>query len=112
VEDALGALVEDYEGRDNWLLAGGGYLSLDTEGDGPDNDVVTGFSVESPPGDEAFWQGIISVLQKTTSMLYWSVAVIGQEATLAELPPNVAEGLGPPHLVSTPAEIFELLRNS
>lgn len=112
VEEALESLVQSYEGRDAWLFADGGYLSLDSDEDDPDSDTVTGFSVNRPPGDEAFWQGIISVLQKTTSMLYWSVAVIGQEATIAELPPNVAEGLGPPRLVSTPAEIFELLRNS
>jgi hypothetical protein len=107
LEEAFGSLVEGTEGDDFWLLPDGCTVDIDSDEDG-----VSGFSVNRPPGGPEFWQGMLSILQKTTSVLYWEVAVVGQTATITELPPGMIEAFGTPTLVRSPDEITEIIRNN
>jgi hypothetical protein len=95
------------EGR-HWDLDNCGYMSLDSDGE-----EITGFSVNRPPDNDIFWRGIITILQNTTSVLYWGTgAVVGQTATYAELPRDLIDGLGEPYLVKVPEDIFEVFRKT
>ncbi len=111
VEEAFGAFVERREDR-CWVLlypdGGAGDLYVD------ENPNISGFSVNRPPASPGFWEGILSVLQRTSSVLFWagSGCVVAFESIIADLPKDLIETVGAPTVVARPEQIVEVIKRS
>lgn len=68
VEDAFGPFATRTK-PERWDLSfpdgGGGVLRMD------DDQLITGFGVNRPPGSPLFWQAMLDVLKSAPTVLYW-----------------------------------------
>jgi hypothetical protein len=108
VEEAFGRFAERREPK-WWSLhyPDGGRSELDVA-DGP---MVSGLTVGRPPAHPAFWEGILSVLQRSSSVLFWPEggAVVADASVIPDLPADLIEVVGIPMVVTHPEEIVECI---
>ncbi|GKW26812.1 hypothetical protein PEC311524_44060 [Pectobacterium carotovorum subsp. carotovorum] len=74
--------------------------------------MLSGFSVNRPPGHDEFWQGLCDILKITSSALFWggegNCLAVGREETIKHLPTGMIESLGSPTIVSSYQDIFRM----
>lgn len=78
--------------------------------------MTSGFGINRPPAEDAFWRSVYTVLKTTHSVLYtcgYSL-IVGQRETIPHVIPSMVEALGKPRLVENYEQIPEYLcrRNS
>ena len=111
VEDAFGRFAERRE-RGHWILhypdGGRGDLSID------DTPMDKGLAVDRPPAHPDFWQGILDVLSRTTSVLFWpgSGFVVASETVVPDLPKEFIDTVGKPTVITRPEQIVEVIKRS
>jgi hypothetical protein len=105
-EGALGHLIVRREPECWFLKSGAVYID--------DEEVIDGFAVNRPPGDDAFWEGVLSILRQTPTVLYWPEggAVVADDSAIAHMPADMIEIVGMPTVVSTVAEILHCIETS
>ena len=107
VEDIFAPLISERD-RDNWKLSAGGVVRID------EAPKVSGFSVGRPPGADAFWDGLLAIMQRTPSVLFWPdegrTACVADAAVIPRLPPDMLEAVGEPFIVSNGREIIRAIR--
>jgi len=108
LEQAFGPIIADRSNPEQWVLEGGSVLYVD------DGDEVSGFLVNRPPGYDEFYEGIMEILQQTSSVFYWpgGGCVVANADVAKHMPEAFIEGLGEPTVVTDPSEIPELIENS
>ena len=74
--------------------------------DDPDCD---GFMVSRPPFSRVFYDAVLTLMRRTSSVVYWpgkGVCICAPDPeTVAELPPDMIEVLGQPKIVTSAADI-------
>jgi len=108
VEEAFGRFAQRRE-PGWWVLnypdGGRGDLSVEAE------PMVPGLAVNRPPAHPAFWEGILAVLQRSSSVLFWpgGGAVVADSSVIPELPPDLIEAVSIPTVVTRAEEIVECI---
>jgi len=111
VDDAFGRFAENRE-PGHWVLrypdGGRGDLSFD------DTPMIKGLAVNRPPAHPDFWKGILEVLSRTTSVLFWpgSGCVVASENVVRDLPEDLIDAVGAPTIVNQPAQIVDVIERS
>ncbi len=74
---------------------------------------IAGFMVSRPPGDDhPFWPALFDFMRQTGSVLYWpggDGTVVTDAAVIPNLPVDMIKALGEPIIVTSPAEITDLI---
>ena len=108
VSDAIGKFVSVRSPR-SWSLSfpDGGAAEIDF-GAGPD---PSGFGVNRPPGNPEFWAGMLNIIRKTNSALYWAGEgwAIGRDDTIKQIPDRWIKAHGIPTKVSSVSELHDLI---
>jgi hypothetical protein len=75
-----------------------------------DTTMIEGLAVNLPTASSDFWEGILYILQRTTSVLFWpgTGCVVASEAVIPELPKNFWKKSAPQPL-SLGQNIFQKL---
>lgn len=79
------------------------------------DDQVSGFGVNRPPSnDHPFWPALLSVLQETSSVLYWPGGgpVVTDQSVAASIPEKMIEALGPAKVATSIQDISRFIRES
>jgi len=109
LEDAFGGFT-DRSDPTSWLVSdSNAVIQVD------DADEMEGFGVNRPPdGKHPFWPALVAVLRQTGSALYWPGGgpVVTDQAVVAQLPPEMIEGMGPPIVTTSVSEILRLIEES
>ncbi len=79
-----------------------------------DTTTIEGLSVSRPPASPDFWDGILYILQRTTSVLFWpgTGCVVASEAVIPDLPKKLVEKIGTPTIVTRSKQIPEVIESS
>jgi hypothetical protein len=109
VEEIFGPYTTSNKDDSCWVLRfrDGGVSELNVDA-GPD---IDGFMVSRPPNSPELWRGIIEILKRTTSVLYWpgTPCVVADASVIPHLPPDMIESLGEPVVTTDRDEILELI---
>ncbi|MDE2228973.1 MAG: hypothetical protein KGL11_08035 [Alphaproteobacteria bacterium] len=75
---------------------------------------IGGFMVTRSPDSPEFWSGLIEILKRTTSVLYWpgGPPVVADASVIPHIPKGMIEALGEPVVTTDRDKILELIRNS
>jgi hypothetical protein len=107
VEEVFAPLIAT-RGSFGWALKVGGFVSID------DAPKINHFSVDRPPGSAAFWVGLVEIMRRTPSVVYWPdegrTSCVADQALIAHLPPDMVEALGEPFVVSNGEEITNAIK--
>ncbi len=91
------------------------YSDVILERDPADQNLLKGFTVDRPCGDERLWDSLLSVLRLGNLVLYFPSncpPLIADNRVAQHLPPSMIEALGQPRCVSTGKEIVDAVRGS
>jgi hypothetical protein len=79
-----------------------------------DKGMLKSLYVDRPCGDLRLWQGLISVLQMGSVVIFWpgGPPVVADDAVDANLPKDVTDGLGRPISVRSAEELLRLVQES
>ena len=75
---------------------------------------IEGCTVFRPSDSPELWNGLIEILKRTMSVLYWpgGPPVVADAAVIPHVPKDMIESLGEPVVTTDREKIFELIRNS
>lgn len=80
---------------------------------------ISDFGVSRPPGDPAhpFWQGLLTLMQKTQTFLYWPTtgyprATVAQPSVIPHISADMREVLGTVPIVTRPEQFWEYIEQS
>ena len=77
---------------------------------------IDGFMVNRPTGSPELWNGIIEILKRTSSVLYWpgeaTACVVADAAVIPHLPPDMVESIGTPVVTTDSEKIQDVIRSS
>lgn len=106
------ALEERAAGKFRVVYADGGVADISVGGDRK----AHGMAINRPPNSPAFWDSIVAYLRETQSVLYWPgappAAAVASIDVIAQLPPDLIQGLGTPQLVHSGGDILKLIEQS
>lgn len=73
-----------------------------------------GFMVSRPSGNPELWKGLIEILKRTTSVLFWpgGVPVVADISVIPHLPKDFIEALGEPVVTTDSDKIRALISKS
>ena len=110
VEDAFAEYVIVCDGRWSQLLyPDGARCDVTMEKD----DMISGFGVNRPPANRAFWGAIMDLLISLPAALYWTGhgCVVANSTMSTQLPPEMVEALGEPIIVTRIEQIWEAIKS-
>jgi len=112
LEEALGRYAKRHDEEHWWILKfpDGGRSDLFFQ----PGEQIDGGMVSRPCTSPELWSGLIKILKRTSSVLYWpgGGCVVADAAVIADMPPDMIKSLGRPVVTTDPKVILDLIARS